>query len=111
MTAKTIYEMAASLSGREILEEYITDNDIAKRNALFTVNQVLWDFSLSGVSNISENITLTPLLADAVVYGVARLIAANALDIPKQNELTEIFNLKRAKALGSIGVVKNSIPV
>ena len=111
MTAKTIYEMASSLAGREILEEYITDNDIANRNALFTVNQVLWDFSLFGVSKLSENVNMTPALADAVVYGVARLIAANAMDVQKQNELTEIFNLKRTKALSCISVIKNSIPV
>lgn len=111
MTAKIIYEMASSLAGRETLEEYITDNDVANRNALFTVNQVLWDFSLFGVNSLSESIDMTPILADAVVYGVARLLAANASDIQKQNELTEIFNLKRAKALSRIAVVKNSIPV
>ena len=111
MTAKIIYEMACSLSGREILEEYINDNDVAKRNALFTVNQVLWEFSLCAVNSLSAQISLTPLVADAVVYGVARLIAAGAMDVQKQNELTEIYNLKRAKALSNISVVKNSIPV
>lgn len=111
MTAKLIYDMAAALAGQDILDEYITDNDIAKRNALFSVNQVLWEFSLSGAASLSSEVKLSAKTADAVVYGVARLIAAAASDVSKQNELTDIFNAKRAAALSGITFVKNRIPI
>ena len=111
MTAKTIYDMALCLAGRDMAEDYIDDNEPLKRNALFFINQVLLEFSLGGVSSLSSKIELSKKTADAVIYGVARLIAAAVSDTDKQNELTDIFNAKRSSALSSTAFVKNRIPV
>ena len=110
MTAKTIYDMALILASRDNTDEYITDDGL-KRNALFFINQILWEFSQPCVNSLSSKLELSPKLADAVVYGVARLLAASVSDTEKQNELTHIFNAKRSSALSGVGFVKNRIPV
>ncbi len=111
MTGKTIIDMAYTLSGLDMREDELYEQEELLRKSLFLVNQVLWDLNAATVSSLDTPIVLTSKEADAAVYGVARLLAAMSGYTSVQNELTELYNRKRAAARSHTAIRINRLPV
>lgn len=111
MTARAVYDTANLMAGRDVHDNNLADAEAFDRNALFLINQVMLELEECYISSLSTEINLSAAKTDALIFGTARLIACSIGDAMRQNELTDIYNAKRSKALSACTVRKNRIPV
>ena len=107
MKAIEIYRSALILCGNDVNEEYVLGEENSDK--LYFVNRALMDLRKETVSDISSEIYANTKTTDAIILGVAFYLAVKYCKNDIATFLSELYNSKRAIALGGINRVKNSL--
>ena len=110
MTAADIINTAKMLSYTTHTNKLTPLKEDTENLELLAVNRALADFGINAVTTLESDIALSCKVADAVCYGAARVLAAAYRNTYRLNELTDIYNSKRASALSGIVSRIDSIP-
>ncbi len=107
MTAYNIYMNAMKLLGYDT--EGLCENDILK-NVVFIVNTVLNDLSLGAVERVQDQIQCTLAQQQAVIFGMAAIIAMTSGDSEKYNMMSTIYLEKRRAVKSCVQKIKDVFP-
>lgn len=111
MKLNSIFERAVRLCG--ISEEYLHGNDLLslRVRALSAINSTLFDLCGAEEANtLSEDLDITPAVADAAVYGAAMFISLSHGDTDKSSLFSGVYNAKRAAVKAETGAVRDVLP-
>ncbi len=109
MTVNEIFNTACLICLRSE-DEFLEQGNALTQKKLLIVNLALRDLNIANATAITEEITAESVKLDAICYMAARVIASYFHDTAKLNEITEIYNAKRAKALCSITIKADKLP-
>ncbi len=110
MTANDIYNSALIIAGFADCENIDGSFLSPGGTPLLTVNRALSELNTAVASTLNQELSISGALADAVVFGTARLIAASRHDTVILNDLTEQYNRFRARALAGTTQKRESLP-
>ncbi len=94
------YKKGVILSGQRKDEETIFIGEAP--DELFFINQALSDLKEPIADSAFDERELSALKADAIVYGIAYLLAVHLEDGKMSNYLSTVYNAKRAAALSCV---------
>lgn len=91
-------------------DEILSDTRLLER-ALELINQIAADLKLQTVTDLTQEIVCSDTKNEALCCGTAMLLALSEGDTAKNQLYTNIYNAKRAAALGEITRVEDRLPV
>ena len=74
------------------------------------INQLLPDLNCGGILSLSDFLETTKAKEEALIYGVAMLLALTEGDANKNHLFAEMYNAIRATALAQISAVTDTLP-
>lgn len=109
MTVNDIFGSARVLLGYSLSEDSAAEYPF-ERDALFFFNCIYFELTGLTLQALDSAVDASPVVLDALPYGIAMLLALYAGDTAKQNFLADIFNAKRAKCRAGIAKIKDVLP-
>ena len=111
MMVNEIFDRVISLLGYSNSGGDKNGLEVLESRAVDCVNQILSDLSLEhSVSALEDSLPITGVCLDAVVYGVAMLLALTACDNEKNVLFAGLYNIKRATYKSSVNIKKDVLP-
>lgn len=110
MTGYDVYKRALILLG------YVNSNPLnpSDENLLKRVpavlEQICLDLKIPKIERLSDEISACDIQFEALIYGVAMMIALIEGDGAKNEIFTKIYNSKRALALSKIEMIQDKLP-
>jgi hypothetical protein len=112
MTVNEIFERTLSLLGYSNIDGTRNGLEVLESRVVHCVNQILSDLEEKvSVTDLSDNITLTGVGMDALIYGTAMLLALNICDSEKNVLFAGLYNIKRATYKSCVAEKKDVFPV
>ena len=108
MTGYDIYQGAVALLGYD--DRIHFEDDALSDVYLSFANHILSDIGCGELGTSSQEITLTPVQREAVVYGVAMLAAISVADTVKGEEYAKHYRRKRGAALSAVTEISDVLP-
>lgn len=103
MTANDIFERVVALLGYSNSDGSHNGLEVIKSRTVNCANQILSDLSVDAtISDLNDDITLNKVGLDAVVYGVAMLLALGLGDGEKNVLFAGLYNIKRSAYMSVI---------
>jgi len=110
MTGNEIFERALSLLGFTPADNQSVSCKALKARMPQILNRILTDLKLPQINDLSQSIDATALKLDAVCCGCTMLLALSDGDNTKNRIFTEIYNARRAAALGERTLKEDTLP-
>lgn len=112
MTVNEIFDRAVILLGYSNKDGGYDGLEILKSRVLCCVNQILADLTTKGeLTNLSDTISIEGVGIEAVIYGVAMLLALSICDNEKNVLFAGLYNVKRATYKSSVHQKKDTLPL
>lgn len=110
MKGYDIYKKVLARSGFENGDEIVLHN-AQFANVLEMINQIAADLKVGEITELSEEVSYSNEITEAICCGVAMLLSLNEGDFEKNQIFAGIYNAKRAAVLGKITHVEDTLPV
>lgn len=110
MTGYDIYKKTFDLLGYGDNTYSPKTAEISEKRCFESLNIILSDLKSDTVKNVSEELSVSPAVSEALIYGVAMLISLGVGDGERNRIFTELYNAKRAAALAAVDHVGDRLP-
>ncbi len=112
MTGNNVVGKATYLLGYTDKNGQSSEENIIKSRALEFINQISLDLGGDGqLKALYDIINIGKECEEALVYGVAMMLALSVGDSEKNSVFAKLYNLKRASAKFFVSSKKDSLPV
>ncbi|MBQ8202698.1 MAG: hypothetical protein IJZ75_00255 [Clostridia bacterium] len=112
MKGYDFFEESMLLLGYTDSEGKLQDTTGLKSRAVAVINRILCDLGINlSIRRLSDEIEVTQKQKDAVIYGVAMLLAFSDGDGGKNKLFADIYNSKRAAVKGGNDKIRDTLPV
>ncbi len=109
MTGYDVFKRALSLlnlSGKTVFRDREAENSAV----LEILNQLLLDLKCKEIASLGQTLVISDSKSEALVYGVAMMIALTVGDAAKNGLFAEVYNAKRSIALSELTHIRDVLP-
>ena len=112
MTANEIFLKALDLLGYSGINGDKSGLEVLESRAVSAINQILADLSKgSKISSLEDALQIEKTVNEALIYGVAMLLALGIDDCEKNKFFAELYNRKRTANKAEITKINDVLPV
>ncbi len=110
MKGYEVYKRVLNLLGYINNDDSITSDSALYKRALYAINQILLDLKQEEIESMNDSINIPKSSVEALIYGVAMLLALIGGDGERNRLFAELYNAKRSAALSEINTVSDVMP-
>lgn len=108
MQGYDIYKRICVLLGYNTENGELSDTRAGRMTDI--INQISQDLRIEPIESLSQQMTVEPKKAEALVYGCAMMLAVSEGDASKASVYSQLYNAKRMSALCQKDIVEDTLP-